>query len=261
PLSVGADSPGTLGTLVVIRDETEAAVAKRAQAGFVNHVAHELKSPLNVLAMYSESLLDERGESEELRIEACNVIHDEVERLAMLVSTLLTIARIESGAVALDRQRVRLHDFLSDALESVSRAGAGSGLEFELDVPGDLSPIYVDKELLRVSINNLLTNATKYNREGGRVILSAEETADEIAIRVRDTGVGIHEEDLGRIFDKFYRSESDEVQKHAGHGLGLHLAREIALLHGADIALESTLEEGSRFSIVFRRTAALVKEQ
>jgi two-component system sensor histidine kinase VicK len=243
------------GTLAVVRDVTAASLARKAQGEFVTHVAHELKTPLNTVAMYAEELLEQKGAAEEFRVEACNVIRDEVERVSLLVGTLLTIARIETGAVALERQPIRLHEFLQDALETVAR-GRGRDLHFALEVPKGLTALHADKELLRVALNNLLTNAIKYNREGGEVVLAAEETHDSVAIRVRDTGIGMSEDEGRRAFDKFYRSDAAFVQSRSGHGLGLSLAREIVALHGGEIALRSTPGEGSEFSILLRKGSA-----
>jgi PAS domain S-box-containing protein len=164
PLFSPKDASQLLGTLIVFRDVTEEGLAKRSRGEFVAQVAHELKTPLNVLAMYSESLMGEDGQSEALRIEAVNVIHDEVERLATLINNLLSITKIEMGGLHLDRQRVRLHDLLEDAFNNVSQSGRGRGLKFQLELPKELSAVYVDKDLLRIAINNLLTNAIKYNR-------------------------------------------------------------------------------------------------
>lgn len=248
------------GTLVLFRDVTSESIAKEGQAEFVSHIAHELKSPLNVLGMYSETLLGKDGESEDFRVEACNVIHDEVERLSTLIGSLLSIARIEAGAVALDRQRVRLPDFLRDIQDTLSRAGMRTDLDFALDVAVEFSPIWVDKDLLRVAINNLLTNAIKYNREGGTVALSAEETSESICIRVRDAGAGISPENQRSVFEKFFRADDPAVEKVGGHGLGLTLAKQIVELHGGDITLVSTPGEGSEFSILLRKTPALLQE-
>jgi signal transduction histidine kinase len=224
------------------------------------HVAHEIKAPLNVVSMYGESLLGEQAGSLDYRTEASNVISDEVERLATLVNTLLSIARIESGAVAIDRQRVRLQDFLEDAVTAVSRTAHTKSLQFLVDVPKDVNPIYVEKELFRVAINNLLTNAIKYNRDRGEVTVSVEEVGGQLCIRVRDTGIGISETDLPHIFDKFYRSDDAEIQKRSGHGLGLSLAREIVGLHGGVIEVESAPGEGTEFSIVLRTRAPRASE-
>jgi PAS domain S-box-containing protein len=252
PLVTSGAADDLVGTLVVVRDVTQESVAKRAHGEFVSHVAHELKSPLNVMSMYGESLLDASGDSEEFRVEASNVIRDEVERLSGLINTLLSIARIETGAVTIERQRIRLQEFLEDAVDAVSRAARDKELSFDVDVPRDIRNIYIDKELFRVAINNLLTNAIKYNRPNGEVHVSVREVADRVAISVRDTGIGIREDDLPQVFDKFFRSEDLEAQKRGGHGLGLSLAREIVELHGGRIRVQTTPGEGSEFSIELR---------
>ncbi len=261
PLAAGDDASPFSGTLVVIRDVSSSAHERRAQGEFVSHVAHELKAPLNVVSMYGESLAGSEGDQEEFRLEASNVIRDEVERLATLVNTLLTIARIETGATVIERQRVRLRDFIEDAVATVSRSGRGADLRFALELPGDLAPIYVDKDLFRVALNNLLTNAIKYSDEGGEITVSAEERAGRVSIRVRDTGVGIAEPDLPHIFDKFYRSPDERVQKRSGHGLGLALAREIVQLHGGKIVVESAPGDGSEFTIVLKTRARPAGEE
>jgi signal transduction histidine kinase len=239
------------GALVLIRDATGDALTRAAPADFMSHVAHELKSPLNLFSLYGEALLGKDGESEVFRIEAANAILDEVERLRVLIDTLLSIARLESGAVTIDRQRVKASDFLRDVLETAERGAKRSGLRFALEIPAELPPLRVDKDLLRIALNNLLTNAVKYNRDGGSVTLSAESTPSGVTIRVRDTGIGIRTEDRPRVFEKFFRA-SDAASR-SGHGLGLALAQQIARLHGAELTVESREGQGSEFSLALER--------
>lgn len=249
PLFSPKDESLLLGTLIVIRDVTEEQLARRSRGEFVAQVAHELKTPLQVLSMYSESLLGENGESEELRIEAVNVITDEVERLSTLINNLLAITKFELGGLHLNRQRVRPHDLLEDAFSNVSQSGRVKELQFKLDLPKEMNSIYADKALLRIAINNLLTNAIKYNIPSGMVTLTANETDDTFEIIVRDTGIGIEEEDIDKIFDKFYRSNNELVREQTGHGLGLSLAKQIIQLHHGKLSVESTLGKGSNFII------------
>ncbi len=248
------------GMVVVCRDVTPESMAKNARGEFVAHLAHELKSPLNVLRMYTEELLNVDNLSEEFRIEAVNVIYDEVDRLSTLISNLLSLTKIEMGSLSVDRQRVKLNDLLEDALNAISRGGRGEDLQFRLRVSRDVSPVAVDKELMRVAINNLLTNAIKYNRPGGEVTLSVEESDDAIRIAVKDTGVGIPKDDLGRIFDKFFRSDDESVRAKSGHGLGLPLARQIVELHHGTLSVSSVPGEGSEFVITLTKEPGLVKQ-
>lgn len=260
PLFSPRDTGQILGTLVVFRDVTAEHLARRSGGEFVAHVAHELKTPLNTIAMYSEELQGEAGQSDDFRIEAANVIHDEAERLALLINNLLSISKIETGSLSVDRQRVKLHDMLKDAFDVIARDRRSVGLSFHSDIPREITALSLDKELFRIAINNLLTNAVKYSRPGGSVTLSAEETDTTIRISVRDDGVGIGPEDQERIFDKFYRSSRKEVRERAGHGLGLALAREIVQLHHGSLTVNSRLGEGSEFVIEFSKQTGVLKE-
>lgn len=256
PLFSPRDEDNLLGDLVVVRDVTDQHIAKRSRSEFVAQISHELKTPLNVLAMYSESLLGEDGHEESFRIEALNVIHDEVERLAGFLNAMLAISQFELGSLNISRTRVRLPELLTDAFNNVAHSGRGRDLQFEIDVPREMSAVHVDKDLLRIAINNLLTNAIKYNRPGGTVRLVAEETADAIDIRVSDSGFGISEIDQQKIFDKFYRSDDENVREQKGHGLGLPLARQIVQLHHGSLDVDSRAGEGSTFTITLGKDVA-----
>ena len=219
-----------------------------------------MKSPLNVLFMYSETLLENADASRELTIEAANVIHDETERITQMIDNLLNLTMIEMGTVAMRRQRVKLGELLEDIYETMSRNKLVKSLDFELKVPHDLGSVQLDKDLMRVCINNLISNAIKYNRPGGRIELGAEESDTDVSIHVRDTGIGISPEDQHRIFSKFFRSDDDEVRKRTGHGLGLSLVNEIVKLHHGKIQLNSTPGEGSEFVISFKKEHNMLKD-
>lgn len=249
------------GMAVVIRDITSEFTQRKTQAEFLAHMAHELKVPLNVISMYAESILGSDGADESFRIDASNVIGDEVDRLNGLINNIFSISRIESGSVSVDRQRVRTRELLQDIFESVSRSDREFALDFELDLPEPMKPIFADKALFSVAIKNLLTNAIKYNREGGKVALCAEDLDGGLLIRVTDTGLGIPEDDFDQIFEKFYRSEDDSVVKVTGHGLGLSLVKEIVALHGGEIRVSSELGKGSEFALFFSRDAAIFREE
>lgn len=249
-----------IGTLIIFRDESQEALARQARTDFVAHLAHELKSPLNVLAMYSETLLSEDGRKEEFRVEAANVIGDEVDRLSALITGLLSMTQIETGSLTPDRSLVRLRDVASAAFEEAKNLPTPHELEFTFDVPKEMSPVFVDKDLLRIALNNLLSNAVKYNRDGGEVRLSIVETDDAFQIRVADSGIGIGEEEKTDIFDKFFRSPDERVQAVGGHGLGLALARQIVELHHGGLSLDQEHEEGAQFIINLWKETSSIKQ-
>ena len=238
------------GTLVVLRDVTREQLARQAGNDFVAHVSHELKSPLNVIGMYAETLADADADDETLRVESLNVIQDEIERMNALVGNLLNVSKLETGSMSPERNRVRLDDLLRDAYEHALPRAEGKQLRVSLDLPRELEAVAIDKDLFRIALNNLLTNAIKYNRPGGSVLLAARNEDHEIVISVRDTGIGIAAADREHVFEKFYRvSERDAKVARGGHGLGLYLAAQIVELHHGRMTLESEPGVGSTFSI------------
>lgn len=164
------------------------------------------------------------------------------------------------GSMSIERTRVKLRDLLQDAFDSCARAGREKGIDFRLDLPREISPVALDKNLMRVAVNNLLTNAIKYNAPGGAVSMTAEEGEQTVRVLVKDNGIGISPADQERIFDKFYRSEDEAVRQRSGHGLGLSLAREIIQLHHGTLKVNSTPGAGSEFIIEFNKEANLLKQ-
>ncbi len=260
PLFSPKNSMEIYGTLIVIRDVTNELAAQRQQGEFVAHVAHELKTPLNTLSLYTEALMDDDDDDPQSRIEAANIMHDEVERLAGLIDNLLSITRIEMGEISIERQHLRLDDFLADTFEVAARTEKGRELKFELDLQPGLTAIMADKDLLRIAVNNLLTNAVKYSQPGGVVSMSCEETEQTICIVVEDQGIGIAAGEQELIFERFYRSENADARKRTGHGLGLSLARDIVELHNGALTVISTPNEGSKFAIQIWKEAGMLKK-
>jgi PAS domain S-box-containing protein len=259
PLFTPNNESKILGRLVVIRDVSESHLIRQRQNEFISHISHELKTPLNVLSMYSESLLTEGSDNEEYRIEAVNVIHDEVERLSTLINNLLAINQYELGGVVAQRKHVRMHEFLEDAFTNVSK-GKEKRCEFDLDIPREMSMVYIDKDLFRIAVNNLLTNAIKYSKPGGKISMSASETENSIEIVVSDEGYGIAESDIKQIFNKFFRSTDDNIRKQTGHGLGLSLARQIVQMHHGDLTCSSELGKGSQFVIRLEKVSTQIMD-
>ena len=155
-------------------------------------------------------------------------------------------------------QRVKLNEFLQDTFDSVARSGNNNDIQFELNLPQNLPNIQLDKDLLRIALNNLLTNAVKYNNPGGKVCFSVEEADEKIILSISDTGIGISKKDQAFVFEKFYRSDDEDVTQRSGHGLGLALAKEIIDLHHGTIQLESTVGEGSVFTIELKKTSSFL---
>ena len=246
------------GTLVVLRDATREHLARQAGNDFVAHAAHELKSPLNVIGMYGEMLADVGEDDPAVRVEAINVIQDEVERMNSLVNNLLNVSKLEMGSMRPERHRVKLDDLLRDAWQQARTRAESKGIRLELQVSRELAAVAVDKDLFRIALNNLLNNAIKYNQAGGSVVLAADEGDVDVVIAVRDSGIGMSPEDTARVTEKFYRVRETGTEQRGGHGLGLYLTNQIIELHHGRLTIESELGHGSVFSIHLKKMPALV---
>jgi len=253
PFSIMENIPEFQGVLVIIRDISEEVSARQGRDEFVTHVAHELKSPLNTVHMFVDLLLNDSELDENTRMDSLNSIKDQMERLTGLISNLLNIAKLESGTLSLDKERVNLKEFLEDTFNAVKKSGRSEDLSFDLKLPSSLNAIMIDKELFRVALNNLLSNAVKYNRPGGRVSLEAEETGNSIIIYVRDNGIGINAVDQSQVFEKFYRSDEQEVTTKNGQGLGLALVKQIVTIHYGTVSVKSEKGQGSEFRIEIKK--------
>jgi signal transduction histidine kinase len=253
PLFAPRDRSNQFGMLFVFRDISSEHSARQAGSDFVSHVAHELKTPLNALLGYSELLLHRATLPEAEQVNAVNVIRSETERMATLINNLLNISKMESGALKPERARVRLHDLIQDAFNSLRNSALGKSVELALSIPPDLGSVRLDKDLFRIAIDNLLSNAIKYSNPGGRIDVSVGTIEDgQIQISVRDQGIGISEEDCSRIFEKYYRSPGEAAASRTGHGLGLYLAKQIIELHHGTITVKSELGKGTEFTVTLK---------
>ncbi|HUW38529.1 MAG TPA: ATP-binding protein, partial [Rhodocyclaceae bacterium] len=256
---VGGSGRMAFGALIVLRDATREHLGQQAGNDFVAHVSHELKSPLNVIAMYSEMLQGARAGDEQLRVEAANVIQDEVERMNSLVGNLLNVSKLEMGSMSPECHRVKLDELLRDAFSHALPLAESKSVRLDIQVPREMAAVSIDKDLFRIALNNLLNNAIKYSESGGSVSLIADEDEHDIVITVRDGGIGISQEDQARVFEKFYRVSEGDENRRGGHGLGLYLASQIVGLHHGRLTLQSEPGRGSAFSIHLKRMPALMQ--
>jgi PAS domain S-box-containing protein len=248
-LPLGGEGGKGLGHLLQLRDITPLKMAERARGEFISHVSHELRSPLTTIKSYTD-LLVEGGLSEAERLEFFNTIQAEAARLAKLIDNLLNISKIEMGSLALERGLVQVGRLVESICQAVEPQALAKGIRFEAHLPEKLPSSYLDKQMVEVALMNLLSNALKYTPQGGSVQVKVEDTPEEILIHVIDTGCGIPEADLPRVFDKFFRGAGEAVRAQTGSGLGLALSKKIVELHGGDIKVISREGTGSQFSVM-----------
>jgi two-component system phosphate regulon sensor histidine kinase PhoR len=241
------------GLALVLRDVSEEKKLERMKADFqklVSVVAHELKAPINTIDGYLDVILkgyvkDKPEKQREYLLRS----HDKAEMLRNLIEDLLSLTSIESGKLTKKMAPVNVKALLLDISTFMENEAQKKHLKFFHEISDGLPLITGDKNALTYLFSNLLSNAIKYNKEGGSVIIKANKQDNYLVISFIDTGYGILEEDLEKIFNEFYRSKNKEIQKISGTGLGLNIAKRIADLHNGFIKVKSKIDEGSQFDV------------
>lgn len=242
------ENQAALGTVVVVENIGEEADEKTQHAEFVSSVAHELKTPMSGIKAYIEMLLDGDCEPDEAE-ELYGFINDQIDRLTRLVNSMLNLARIESGVVEIKRHDHELNDILKTASDVISPTAAEKEITFTAELSDMYLPVFVDKDMLGQAIINLLSNAIKYTPNGREVRLRSRMEDTSAIIEVRDTGMGIPENSLPHIFDRFYRVPENN-RSAAGTGLGLALVHFIVTnVHNGSISVQSRVDEGTCFTV------------
>lgn len=238
-----------------VRDVTQQKLADKMRDQFVNAATHELRTPMANIKAYAETLaLGEVDDVEQQKM-FCNVINDEVTRLARFIDDLLHLSRMEVGATTLQLQVTDVGRLMEETAKKVRPQMDQKQIQFTVELPGKLPELIVDKDKLAMAIINLLGNAAKYTPDEGSVRMCVSLPDNMLQIDVEDTGFGIAEEELPKVLEKFYRSSDPRVYGETGTGLGLSLTQEIVRLHGGKLSVSSELNKGSKFSIILPITA------
>ncbi|HEV8637483.1 MAG TPA: ATP-binding protein [Chloroflexota bacterium] len=250
----------TVGELEAAQRRTEAAL--QAKRELVANVSHELRTPLASIRGHTESLLmqaappagypapgTEGDGGADVRREYLGVIHRESEQLSRLIDDLFTLSTAEAGALPLALEPVRLAEVVEEVAASVRPAAHRERrVTVVTAVAPDLPPALADRRRVVQVLANLVRNALRHTPEGGLVALRAERRDDRAWVAVEDTGVGIPPERLPHVFERFYRGDDARDRASGGAGLGLAIVRELVEAMGGDVAAESTVGQGSRFS-------------
>jgi len=240
-----------LGTVTVMHDITALKKMDKMKSDFVSMVAHEIKSPMNsVLALVKVIQDGLAGDLTEKQKEILGRVSEKIKGLSDLAAELLDLSRIESGLITLEKEKLQLGSLLSEQVAFAQTKAQSKGILLELKSASDLPPVLANKRTIEEVISNLLTNAVKYTPEGGKVTVCAEAERDYIHLSVKDTGFGITEEDLGRIFERFYRVKNDNTRFIPGTGLGLAIVKSIVEAHHGSVRVESEIDRGSTFHVL-----------
>ena len=238
----------TEGAVLVFHDITKLRQLERIRQDFVANVSHELRTPVTIIKGYAETLLEGALKDTAHAKEFLKIIYSDSNRLARLIDDLLDLSRIESGKLDLTFQPVSIKATVEHVVSELRKQARERSVIIHIDIPEDLPDILADEGAISQVLLNLLDNAIKYNQEKGSVTVSAREQGDVIHVAVCDTGVGIPEKDLNRIFERFYRVDKARSRELGGTGLGLSIVKHIVQEHKGQVAVESVIGRGSTFS-------------
>ncbi len=236
------------GIITVLQDITEEHKLEKMRREFVANVSHELRTPLTSVKSYTETLLDGALQDTETAEHFLGVINDETDRMTRLVKDLLTLSQ-HDGGIRLNIEDISITDLVSSCVERMKREAQLKKQDLKLSIKQNVPLIKGDRHRIDQLLINIIGNAIKYTPERGRISVQLYSEKDYAIISVEDNGIGIPEQDLGRIFERFYRVDKARSRQMGGTGLGLAIAKEIAVLHGGNISARSKIGKGTQISI------------
>lgn len=236
------------GVIAVIQDITEHVKLDNMQKELVADVSHELKTPITSIMGYADTLL-EGGYDEETQEKFLNVIASESRRMARLVTDLLTLSRYDSNKKKTQKESFDLGELVKRCQEKLAIEIKKKGHKVNCFVTADVPLVYADKDDIERVVLNILTNSIKYTPDNGEIKIYVGFVYNDAYIKVFDNGIGIPEDDLSRIFERFYRVDKARTREMGGTGLGLSIAKEILDKNGGSIDIKSKVEEGTEVVI------------
>jgi PAS domain S-box-containing protein len=241
-------SPQQEGTLVVFRDITKEAEVDQMKSEFVSIVSHELRTPMTAIKGYVDLLmLGSAGAVTEIQRNFLSIIKTNADRLSEMVDELLDLSRIEAGKAQLNFEAVSMRRVILEVVALLQKGFEDRGIHLRLDLPNPMPDVLADPGRLNQIITNLLSNALKYTQEGS-VHVTARVVGDYMQVDVADTGAGMTEADMTKLFTRFFRASTTRDRKTPGTGLGLAITRSLVEMQGGRIWATSTVDRGSTFS-------------
>jgi len=236
------------GMIAIIQDITEQQRLENSRREFVANVSHELRTPLTTVKSYTETLLDLMSDSEfdtEIVNTFLNTINSETDRMTRLVKDLLLLSRLDYGISDFNKEYFSIADLVKETISRLNIQSKEKQQIISYEPTNQLPLFYGNIDRIEQVITNIISNAIKYTPNGGAITVSTMYVFDSIVIKVKDTGIGISEENLQHIFERFYRVDKARSREMGGTGLGLAIAKEIIEAHNGTISIKSVLNYGT----------------
>tara|TARA_Y100000768_G_scaffold18617_1_gene12824 strand:- start:451 stop:1446 length:996 start_codon:yes stop_codon:yes gene_type:complete len=227
-------------------DRLELNKVSKVRTEFLANVSHELKTPIFAIKGFTETLLDGALEDHKVNKKFVENIETQANRLENLFSDLIDISKIESNQLVLKLNRFKLQRLINWSRDTFSESINNKGIKFIVPDCKDLN-VVGDEKYLKLVFSNLINNAINYSNSGS-IIIAAKLIQNKVKISITDNGIGIDKKHINRIFERFYRVDSDRSRQSGGTGLGLSIVKHILEAHGTDIKVESDISMGSIFS-------------
>ncbi len=234
------------GVLLLFQDLTELIKLQTTRRELIGNISHEFRTPLAGIKAMVETLQGGAVDDKKAARDFLTRIDGEVDRLTQLVAELTELSRIETGKAELKQEPVDLNHLVEEIVSQLSPQAERQKLTIEKKLAADLPPVTADKARVRQVISNLVHNAIKFTPEGGKITITTRALGGAVGVDIADTGIGIPEEDLPHVFERFYKG--DKARAEAGTGMGLAIAKHVVEAHGGTIRVESEEGKGSTFS-------------
>ncbi|MBC1743597.1 cell wall metabolism sensor histidine kinase WalK [Listeria welshimeri] len=232
------------GVIAVLHDITDQEKVDQERRDFVSNVSHELRTPLTSMHSYLEALSDGAWEDKEIAPRFLEVTQNETERMIRLVNDLLKLSRMDGGREHLEKSFVNFTDVFNHIIDRFEMMKKET-IMFKRHIPKEPVIIEIDEDKVMQVLDNIISNANKYSPDGGRISFYLKKFEDEIEISIADEGLGVPEEDLANVFDRFFRVDKARSREMGGTGLGLAIAREVIEAHGGRIWAERNKSKGT----------------
>ncbi len=219
---------------------------------FLSVLSHELKAPINAVEGYLQMMQDKRfGERMDDYADIVSRSLHRIQGMRNLIMDMLDFTRIESGKKKRKLERIKLCELVQQCIDSFQPLSIQKDVDVYLNCSEKIG-LEADRQELEIIMNNLISNAVKYNKQGGRVDINLRREEDRVIISVEDTGIGMEKEDTEKLFEDFMRIKSEQTKDISGSGLGLSIVKKLLDLYGATISVESEPGQGSSFTLVFK---------
>ncbi|MCD1971833.1 cell wall metabolism sensor histidine kinase WalK [Listeria monocytogenes] len=232
------------GVIAVLHDITDQEKVDQERRDFVSNVSHELRTPLTSMHSYLEALSDGAWEDKEIAPRFLEVTQNETERMIRLVNDLLKLSRMDGGREQLEKSFVNFTDFFNHIIDRFEMMKKET-IMFKRHIPREPVIIEIDEDKVMQVLDNIISNANKYSPDGGRISFYLKKFEDEIEVSIADEGLGVPDEDLANVFDRFFRVDKARSREMGGTGLGLAIAREVIEAHGGRIWAENNKTKGT----------------